>query len=402
MAKTTIIVSKDTNLNINAMRFVDTEMTMNETLVLTSLKLNATEITEYDTSRDDLESGKIYYFETEHDANAEYFFRNMGARKCDDCGKWIAPQDIHTSVWDREESKRRCATCVSIYENNRPKTLKVFSYHCCNYDLILKKLENEEMTMANAKAIGIEMEICSSASTSITRGDKIKCTDVFYKENKDSKRVWHMEYDGSLSNGVEFISQPMSFAYAKAYDWSNLTNQMKHLQCNDSHRGSGFHVHVSKLCFGDDEKTQALNALKLYYVMAIYQNDFLKVSGRKLNEMHYCRFLSEDEVINIKNNIARRQSSYFSALPYCHDTCIINSGKTIEIRIFKSTSDEARLKHTLALVMGIVENIQNVPFEKIYCMRKLFKNVPQETMAYWRQKGAFLHTYANTKKGETI
>ena len=399
MARYLVLASKDAQSNIQATWTDTTTMGLLELVQVNAVKSQATEIN-ITTERSELECNKVYYFESDVESHAETMFRMLGARKCDDCGKWIAPQDIHTSVWDGE--KRRCATCLIVYENNRPKTLKVFSYHCCNYDLILKKLENEEMTMANAKAIGIEMEICSSASTSITRGDKIKCTDVFYKENKDSKRVWHMEYDGSLSNGVEFISQPMSFAYAKAYDWSNLTNQMKHLQCNDSHRGSGFHVHVSKLCFGDDEKTQALNALKLYYVMAIYQNDFLKVSGRKLNEMHYCRFLSEDEVINIKNNIARRQSSYFSALPYCHDTCIINSGKTIEIRIFKSTSDDARLKHTLALVMGIVENIQNVPFEKIYCMRKLFKNVPQETMTYWRQKGAFLHTYANTKKGETI
>ena len=52
-------------------------------------------------------------------------------------------------------------------------------------------------------------------------------------------------------------------------------------------------------------------------------------------------------------------------------------------------------------MIGIIENIKNVSWEKIYVMKKLFKLVPQETMQYWRKQGCFLNTYASVSKGET-
>lgn len=114
--------------------------------------------------------------------------------------------------------------------------------------------------------------------------------------------------------------------------------------------------------------------------------------------------------MQIKNGIIRARENQTD--PFGYDTynmshgesgcAFISSGKTVELRIFKSTSDAEKIKHTMALVLNIAENIKNVPFEKIYCFRKMFKTVPEETLRYWRNKGCFLHTYATVKKGETL
>ena len=403
MEKYTIIVSKDTNNKITANLYDRDIISMHETIMITHLISVSTKVEYTATTSEISNDNTLYYYEDSRENFAEYFFRNMGARKCDNCGKWIAPQDIDTSVYEGN-NVRYCSTCAST----RPKELKVFPYHRCPYQLRLLKQDNEDMTMDNAKALGIELEICSSNSSNIIRSEKIKCTDNFYRENKDSKRVWKMETDSSLVNGVEFISMPMSFAYAKAYDWNNITSQMKYLNCDDSHKKSGFHVHISKLCLGDNEKDQALNTLKLMYFMSIYQDDFFRISGRESKDsnyggaMYYCRFLSESDVHSYKSSLLRRNYDFFDTFSDDHAYCIIPSDKTIEIRIFKSTSDAEKIKHTLALVMGLVEQIDKVPFDKIYCFKRMFKQVPQETLDYWRSKGAFLKTYATIKKGESL
>lgn len=395
MKKWTIIVSKDTNNKITANIYDKDNLNSQESMILPMILQTAT-LVAYDTSPNHLTSNTMYYYENDNIDYAEYFFRNMGARKCDSCGKWINPQDIDTSVYEGNNI-RYCAICAT----NRPKELKVHGYHETSDELKFLQLENETMTAQTFKGLGIEMEIDRS-TTSMVRGGKIKCTDAFFKHARGSNKVWRLEHDGSLNYGVEFISNCMSFAYAKAYNWNILTDQMKHLECEDNMSTSGFHVHVSKLCLGDDEKTQAINTLKLMYFMAIYQDDFLRVCGRNINEMSYCRFLTESEVTRYKTSLLSRENSFFYVLPSNHAYCIINSRNTIEIRIFKSTSDAEKIKHTLALIMGIVENIDKVPFEKIYCFKRMFKLVPEETLKYWRSKGAFLRTHATIKKGETL
>lgn len=347
-----------------------------------------------------LEEGKIYYFE--HDENGgtlEQVLRFVGFRMCDLCHKWIAPQDLRDEQY-QGNNIRYCDACLE----NQPKRLKVHSYHSTSDELKFYQLDNETMTDSSFKGWGIEMEADNNRGNMRSRDGYIKCTDAFYRESRSRKKMWRLETDGSLNYGVEFISNCMSTQFLKSYDFSILTDQMKLIGADDTCSTSGFHLHASKLHFGDDKTTQAINALKLYYVMSIYQNDFLKVSGRKANQMSYCQFLEKEKVENFKNRIKSAVASGsdpFNQLPRYHDTCIITSGATIEVRIFKSTSDPIRLKHTLNLMVGIIENIKNVSWEKIYVMKKLFNKVEPETMQYWRKQGCFLNTYASTQKGET-
>lgn len=356
-----------------------------------------------------LEDGNTYCLEADNIADIEPMMRAIGFRKCDSCGAWICPQDIRDEQY-QGGGIRYCDICLA----NQPKKLKVYGYHDTSDQLKFYKLDHEEMTDATFKGWGIEMECDASNVRMINTNGFIKCTDAFYTESRSRKKMWRLERDGSLreaiGGGVEFISNCMSTEYLKSYDFRVLTGQMQLLGADDTCSTSGFHLHASKLHFGDDKQTQAMNALKLYYVMAIYQNDFLKLSGRKSDQMGYCRFIDKSRIDTYKENIKTYCSENnpespwfnpFSRLPSGHDTCIITSGATIEVRIFKSTSDPVRLKHTLNLMVGIIENIKNVSWEKIYVMKKLFNKVEPETMRYWRSQGCFLNTYASTQKGET-
>ena len=176
----------------------------------------------------------------------------------------------------------------------------------------------------------------------------------------------------------------------------------------DGNRYAGLHVHLSKLWLGanNDPKTQCLNYLKLQYFMKSYEEDFLKLSGRRGREvMGYCQFFSHSEIERMKEYI-KHYDNPWGYMPDDHgggNGCALNSsGKTIEFRMGANTNDPERMKHYIRFILGITEKIKNVPFEKCYCLGKVTKMVPADTMAYWRKHGCFLNTNAVDQRGVTL
>lgn len=362
-----------------------------------------------------MDANTLYFVQADSiDQDFERTMRLVGFRRCDRCGKWIAPQDLETQSVYLGNDERLCKVC---YEAEYKNLQEVKCYHGSGNYIRLLKQDDEDITIDNISetnilTCGIEME-AENPQTNFIRDLKIKTTDRFYKENTKGRtkyRLFRLEKDCSLPKGVEFISNIMTKKFAEDFDWSILTDQMKFLGAKDDNPNTGFHIHIGKQALGADAYEQAMNCLKLTYFMSIYQADFLKISGRKPDQMYYCSFPTEEKIMQIKNGIIRAQETQSD--PFTNQTysmnhgqsgcAFISSGKTVELRIFKSTSDAEKIKHTMALILNIAENIKNVPFEKIYCFRKMFKTVPEETMNYWRNKGCFLHTYASVKKGETL
>ena len=324
--------------------------------------------------------------------------RFLGYRKCDHCGKWIAPSRLNTDSVYLGNNVRYCNKC---YEEQNKNKIKVYGYHGSSSYLKFIKCDDEEMTEENFKGYGIEMEIDREGS-SMVRNGYIKATEDFYKNRK----LFRCERDGSLYNGVEFISNCFSSKFLKTIDWSILTNQMKSLGAEDEKSTSGFHVHVSKLILGDNELKQVLNFLKIMYLMSAYEEDFLRMSGRKRNEMNYCSFYTKETIIETAKRIIdaakEDRRNLFAYISSSHSHCLISSSATIEFRIFKSTSDPIRIKHILSFISGLCENIDNVKWSKIYCMSKIFKGINEDTMRYFRNQGIFNRTIANVTKGEEI
>ena len=339
------------------------------------------------------------FYENDDLAQTEAFMREIGFRKCDMCGAWIAPQDLPSSVY-MGNNIRYCATCAGNLE-----FLEISSYHGSGRSFRYIQCSDETMTEDNFIGVGIEMEGIFKKRGAIRNG-RLNVTPEFVRANKKGNAKYYhfrLEADNSLdSAGCEFISNCFSVKYAQNFDWSILTNCFKQLEADDDDRRSGFHVHLSKLMFGSDEKTQALNTLKLNYFVAMYQDDFFKMSGRKSRDeytMRYCSFLSLDEIHAIMHDLLSRESDFFRAFPSSHSKAIINSNKTVEVRIFKSTSDPEKIKHVINFLTGLVKGICATKFEKCYCFSKVFRFIDNETLTYWRKKGLFMRTAANETKG---
>lgn len=359
-----------------------------------------------------LTDGTYYHDSETIDSTMEGVMRQVGFRKCDECGTWIAPQDIASSVYVGD-GVRYCAACA---ERMNANTQDVYSYHRSSNFLRLLKLDSDsnELTLENigtsaTLTCGIEME--SEAETgSMIRNGKIKTTEAFYRNNKHGRSknyIFRTEEDSSLSRGVEYISNVMTKDYAESFNWSILTDQMKSLNTWDANPHTGFHIHVGKQALGATPKEQALNALKFTLFMKKYEEDFFKMSGRERNAMRFCEFPTDYVVERCKTvtaAVADDADDYgaFRGFPDTHCSAFITSGATVELRIFKSTSDPERIKHTLKLVLNVLDNIKNVNFKKVYCLGKVLKTVPQDTLNYWRARGCFIHSYANEEKGVSL
>ncbi len=327
----------------------------------------------------------------------EPVLRILGFRRCDVCGAWVTPQDVRTgrSTWNG--AIRKCALCEA---KETEKVLPLHGYHDTNHLVRVINGRGENFDLSNVLGIGIEVEYFNG------RGNgTIKCTNTFYElaNDRSRNRMFRCERDCTVSG--EIISNVFTKKSLYDFDFKILTDVLLingNIEGNDE---AGLHVHLSKLWLGTDDKEQCLNFLKLQYFMKSYEEDFLRMSQRKRERMNYCKFFTYREIENMKENILSEDDPW-DYMPCDHgggDGCALNaSGETIEYRIGRNTNDPERMKHYLRFILGIVENIKNVPFSKCYCIRKVTRLVPDDTMNYWRKQGCFLRTNALDERGVTL
>lgn len=334
----------------------------------------------------------------------ETAMRRIGFRKCDICGNWVSPQDIRNevSIWNGEQ--RLCGACLTRqeYENRRNPRLRLSGYHTTSEDVRVINGVGETFDLSNVFGIGIEVEI--NSHNRIVYDNCIKVTDKFYElANPNSRnKIFRVEHDGTVQ--AEIISNIFTKKSLYDFDWKILTDTLILNENDESIPNVGLHVHLSKCWLGRTNKEQALNFLKLQYILKAYENDFFKISGRKRDEMGWCQFYSMSNIERMKTSITHCSAlqNPWDYMPTSHNYALINSNNTIELRIGKSTNDPKKIENYLKLILGIVENVKNIPFEKCYCLGRIMRLVPNEVMNYWRKQGCFLNTIAIDTRGITL
>lgn len=350
-----------------------------------------------------------YNCATNSDSAEEHLMRLIGFRKCDRCGSWVCPQEIRnrTSTWDG--TTRLCPSCVALANENPSRQVTIHGYHGSGSQFRYRQMPHESMSEDNFQGLGFELEI--DGSRRMRTGSHFSASQEFARWNRNSQNL-RFENDGSLNNGFEMISQCFSIEYFRNLDLAPMFAQARALGADDAYPTSGLHWHFSKTLLGDTPKEQALNFLKIMFVLSVYANDFKKISGRDLdnaNAFYYCGFANMETVNRYKAMIESDTSNdpfyvFRSGSSHCGGASafLIPSGKTIEYRFFKSCTNPEKFRHIAELLIGLTSHIKDVKWSKIYCMGKVFKGVPSETMEYWRKNGAFLNTYATTARGESI
>ena len=277
---------------------------------------------------------------------------------CRNCGNDYERDEMH---YDDDTDEYYCDDCYDELSEQEDEYV-IKSYHNRDIPITYKYLESElkdGITKNDLLYFGTETEVENKRNL-ISNNDMAR---KIRHELRDMQFVF--ETDGSLNNGFEIISQPMTMAYIKEHK-EDLEKMFKMLSENGfaSHDTStcGLHIHFSRNYFADNED-KYLQKLTLFF--ETFKNELQAFSRR--GNFRWCQFVSDASC-----GIDRRYlKSSVILKDFVKDhpshNIAINTGNTntIEIRIFKGTLKFETYMASLELVNNLVKSIKNKNTRKI-------------------------------------
>lgn len=211
--------------------------------------------------------------------------------------------------------------------------------------------------------LGVELEVDNT--TDDCSSEEIKgCARALISNYSDSI---YLKHDGSLLNGFEIVSHPMTLDYHMSqFSWADIMNRCldANLRSHDT-SSCGLHIHISRSYFGSNESTQDLNIAKLLILISeFYQSHILKFSRRKEHELRWCcdpavMFEKDDneETVIGKMKYSKSKGRY--------QAVNLQNPSTVEFRIFKGTLKHTTFIAALQFVVVISEYAKNTKLADI-------------------------------------
>lgn len=247
-----------------------------------------------------------------------------------------------------------CTNCLDLIHAD-----DVFWFHdnpfckCCYHDEIDEKIihrceyKPKPIFYGNDtnRYYGVELEI-DTEKKYIPNAEKILDIANFKAEHI------YIKNDGSLKNGFEIVSHPMSLDYhINKMAWKSVLQTAKNLGYY-SHDTStcGYHIHINKKALGNtiDEQEEVIG--KIMYFIELHWNRMLKFSRRTENNIK--RWANRFGYEKTSKQVFEK-ALYGSNGKYV--SINIKNYSTIEIRIFRGTLNYNTFIATLQLVDKIVD-----------------------------------------------
>lgn len=239
--------------------------------------------------------------------------------------------------------------------------------------------------------LGVELEI-DEGGESNDNAERILAV-----ANDMSERCY-CKHDGSLDDGFEIVTHPMSLRYHETeMPWDAVLKKAVRMGYR-SHQANtcGLHVHVSRAAFGDTEAEQDAVIGRILFFTEKHWAELLKFSRRTQYQLNRwaCRYGYKDR--------PRDMLEHAKKGPFGRYACInLTNRSTIEFRLFRGTLKLNTLIATLQLVDRICalcteledEEIRELSWaefvssltetELISCLkeRRLYVNEPVESEA---------------------
>lgn len=159
--------------------------------------------------------------------------------------------------------------------------------------------------------------------------------DRILKKHSKTTNPFYYKDDGSLDNGVEFVTKPMSLQYM--HNNINIKEVLDFINTKTkfcSKESCGIHVHLSKDFF------TPLELVKLRIFFSVNEKPLSIFSGRSEDSIdQWARFEKGYRIKDFLNGNRRRMVTREYACSFLTNT----NGKTVEIRLFASTTNHKKL-----------------------------------------------------------
>jgi hypothetical protein len=284
----------------------------------------------------------------DYESESGYYIQDRGENWCGSCTQ-------HNANWCDECDHYTAGECDSCYNGDSYNGVRVIHDYSYRPDAIFHTTKDDERLYFGFE---LEMELGDYRTEAAGYAHTIiEGNDLAYLKN-----------DGSLEEGFELVTHPMSFDFLMSDDnsgelWKVIHTLNKTYSATSYNtRTCGFHIHISRTGFsGGAHMHRFLNL--------VYSNDefFSKLAGRKSDQ--WAKF---DDVYSRKLDLVSAQwvtyRSFKEKLESRGDrysAVNTNNRDTLEVRIFKGTMSIDALKAHIQLVHASVEYTRNLSVKDV-------------------------------------
>lgn len=230
---------------------------------------------------------------------------------------------------------------------------------------------------------GIELEIDCAGK------DSDNADEILAIANRDAECIY-IKGDGSLDDGMELVTHPMTLNYHKSFCWQEIMTKAISMGYR-SHQTStcGLHVHVNRSCLGDTQEEQELVIGHILLFIEQHWNELLKFSRR--SEYSMARWASrygyENSAKAILDKAKKGGNGRYAALNLMNWT-------TIEFRLFRGTLKYNTMLAALELVNSICDIAMNMAEDEIASQswsEFVSKITDQELISYLKERRLYIN-----------
>jgi hypothetical protein len=283
----------------------------------------------------------------------QYSYNYISQWVYDQCSDWLYDNDYrcmndgeyyHTDcLWyDGDIDEWRFESDQDEEEENTYDNDYDHYVHCYHYSGNLKA--PEKFNEGAKFQIGLEIEVEFPENENI-----FALTEDIVESYSDSEHNFHLERDASLRDAsFEMVTAPI--IYNKDLpEW--LENSIKEInKYNPKFWNCGGHVHIDRMSFNSSFSRQLF-----IYLFNNFKEMVEQISGRD-GYCSYARFQypSSIEMINLWDNDMEQKEESDN---YNYRYCVVNreNPKTIEVRIFKGTTDLRVIQKRIDTLKNMVE-----------------------------------------------
>ncbi|MBQ8310559.1 MAG: zinc-binding protein [Clostridia bacterium] len=290
---------------------------------------------------------------------------------CEDCGDRIWRSENERSTAHplcsscREEDYCYCSRCDTLIHNdsahyledeeNTPYCRSCYEIECDRNIHEYNYKPDPVFYGEGSRFFGVELEIDEGGE------DDSSAEDVMYVGNRSGEHIY-CKHDGSLHDGFEIVTHPMTLEYHMAImPWKDITDKARKLGYT-SHQAEtcGLHIHVNRTSFGESAEVQDEAIGRILYFVERNWNELLIFSRRTQEQLNSWarRYGYKDQP---KEMLEHAKKGYDGRY-----TCVnLTNYSTIEFRIFRGTLKLNTILATLQLVNHICEVAVSLSDEEV-------------------------------------
>lgn len=191
---------------------------------------------------------------------------------------------------------------------------------------------------------GVELEVDGGGE------DYRNARTVLEKANAQEEYAY-CKHDGSLDNGFEIVTYPMSLEYqCNHMPWENVISSLKSMGYTSHNAGTcGLHCHISRKALGDTYEEQENTIARILYFMEKHWEELVIFSRRTQSQLE--RWAARYGYKDSPKEILKTAKGGFGRY-----VCLnLNNEATVEFRIFRGTLKKNTILATLQLIDRICD-----------------------------------------------